>query len=143
MSKFSPDSAFPVGCGELKCHVQVLHMQTLGGPSPTGGREPQPGWMALYPKSRYMLTLASAAARLACGPSHNLKTLLHLLKVFMFQPWLEVLLETHLHFGIDLNLASVAGHWHYHCLGIMVLQFVKPSPSSVLAHTKTDLQARQ
>lgn len=48
----------------FKWHVQVLHMQTPGGPSPTEGREPLPGWMALYPESRYMLTLASAAARL-------------------------------------------------------------------------------
>lgn len=38
-----------------KCEVQVLHMQTQGGPNPAEGQEPQLGWMALYPESRYML----------------------------------------------------------------------------------------
>lgn len=68
------------------CHVvQVLHMQTLGGPSSTGGLEPQPGWMALYPESRYMLTLAPAAVRLA-WPQPQPEAFAAYASVFVFMP---------------------------------------------------------
>ena len=55
------------GCGtSWKCDVQVLHMQTQGDPNPTEGQEPQLGWMALYPESRYLLTPAQSGTTTTC-----------------------------------------------------------------------------
>lgn len=49
-------------CGH---HVQAPCLPTQEGPNPTGGLEPQPGWMALCPESRFLLTLVQAAVGLA------------------------------------------------------------------------------